>query len=213
MLQDPGSTDYKISFDYPVFSADHTAHAHELNALTMALVLETTAPYRGLGGDAANESEEFGPSTLSASFEVLLHSSDLVSVRFSIFHYGVGAAHPNHFTRTLNFQAGVGIPIDLTHVFSDISAGLSLLSRFSSETLGLEGSDWADGAAPRRENFERFNLHPDGMPITFGEYQVGPYAAGESIVVVPWSFLIGEIRPRSAIHRLASATMNPTLGE
>lgn len=210
MFQESDVSDYEISFEYPEFSTEHIQHARELNALTTALVLQTTAPYRSLEGDT-QAAAGLDRSTLSASFEVLLHSSDLVSIRFSVFHYGIGAAHPNHFTRTLNFQADAGTPLELPLVFSDINVGLSLLSRFSTTALGLEGGDWADGAAPRPENFERFNLHLDGMLITLGEYQVGPYTAGESVIRVPWSFLISAIRPQSAIHKLATRAMRSQL--
>jgi hypothetical protein len=210
LLQVSDSPDYEVSFEYPVFSLVHTPHTQELNALTEALVLQTTAPFRGISATPENLPHAPVKSVLSASFEVLLYSHDLVSLRFSIFHYGVGAAHPNHSTKTLNFQADLGIPLSLMHVFRDTKTGLSTLSRYCLAALGLDGSDWADGAAPRLENFDRFNLHSDGMPITFAEYQVGPYAAGESVVVVPWSVLVGDIVPASVVHKLASAASRPT---
>jgi hypothetical protein len=51
------------------------------------------------------------------------------------------------------------------------------------------------------ENYRNWNITPDGLMITFDEYQVAPYAAGPQTVTVPYSELRGLINPEGVLKQ------------
>ncbi|HEY8460392.1 MAG TPA: RsiV family protein, partial [Blastocatellia bacterium] len=59
------------------------------------------------------------------------------------------------------------------------------------------------GAGPQIGNFHSWNITPFGLRITFDAYQVGPYAAGEHVVVIPYPLLKPIIRPDGLLTRFA----------
>jgi hypothetical protein len=196
---------YNIAFDYPVFSTSVGQHAAELNALIYALVLSDVNEMRGLElSPWASETPEEGKwneSDLAGSFQVTLDTTELVSIRFPVYRYGAGAAHPNHYTRCLSFQSAPGIQLGLGHLFRDLREALPVIAAFCADALGEMAKDevWRTGVEPIAENFDIFNLTTEGLLITFSEYQVGPYIAGEPTVVVPWGILANHVSANCAI--------------
>jgi hypothetical protein len=55
---------------------------------------------------------------------------------------------------------------------------------------GIEG-----GAGPEENNYNLWNITEKGLLITFGVYQVGPFAAGQQEVMIPYASLKGILRP------------------
>ncbi len=51
-----------------------------------------------------------------------------------------------------------------------------------------------EGTAARRENFENWNLVPDGVLISFEDYQVGAHSFGQPELIVPYSRLQKSVR-------------------
>ncbi len=64
-------------------------------------------------------------------------------------------------------------------------------------------SSFSSGAQPTLENYRNWNITPDGLMITFDEYQVAPYAAGPQKVVVPYSALQALINPQGPLGRVS----------
>ena len=60
-----------------------------------------------------------------------------------------------------------------------------------------------EGAAPTAENYQIWNLTPEGLLITFDPYQVAPYAAGTQEVLVPYLELLEIIDPQGPISVFA----------
>ena len=54
---------------------------------------------------------------------------------------------------------------------------------------------WEEGALPRADNYQVWNISPEGLQITFDEYQVAPYAAGPQSVQIPYSDVKSLARP------------------
>ena len=54
------------------------------------------------------------------------------------------------------------------------------------------------GAGPKRDNFKLFNIHPSGLLVTFQEYQIGGYAAGETELVIPYPLISRFLKPQVA---------------
>jgi uncharacterized protein DUF3298 len=61
-----------------------------------------------------------------------------------------------------------------------------------------------EGTRPRAENFMNWNIVPEGILISFEDYQVGPHSFGQPEFVVPFSHLKSAVR-RDGLRRLLSA--------
>jgi hypothetical protein len=108
-----------------------------------------------------------------------------------------GAAHPFGQLSTLVFDLDDGSPVTLSRVFTNEQAGLNALAAYI-RPLALKGNE-ADiapvkdtflyGTEPTEGNYSSWQPSPQGMVISFQDYQIGPYAMGEPHFTVPWSRL------------------------
>jgi hypothetical protein len=130
------------------------------------------------------------PSQMAASYEVACFTDKLISIRHSIFHYGAGAAHPNHWTEVTNVSLRPLTPLTFADLFRRDSGFVKFVSeyciRFLTAQKGVDvPSAWIlKGAGPDEKNFWKFNITPRGLFITFDEYRVDCYAAGASHVLI-----------------------------
>jgi hypothetical protein len=58
-----------------------------------------------------------------------------------------------------------------------------------------------EGTEPVVDNFENRNIVPDGVLLSFEDYQVGPHSFGQPEFVVPFSALRGSVQ-QSRLKRL-----------
>ncbi len=132
-----------------------------------------------------------GPgSSLWITHTVTAATDDLVSVLFYVDGYVMGAAHPFHYAHTLNYDLGEARVLSLADLFESGTVYLDRLSQYSLDDLRRQGVlEWEDGALPAEENFQRWNITPEGLLISFDEYSIAPYAAGPQAVLVPYSVL------------------------
>lgn len=142
-----------------------------------------------------------GPgSSLWITHTVTAASDELVSVLFYVDGYVMGAAHPFHYSHTLNYDLVEARVLVLADLFEQGTSYLDLLSRYSLDDLRRQGVlEWEDGALPAAENFQRWNITPDGLLISFDEYSVAPYAAGPQGVLIPYSFLEDVLDPNGPV--------------
>lgn len=187
---------YGVHLEYPRLTSE-SAYISELNEIIHSLLLRKLHEFRSwvlLQGPALFEN--WGPSNpahLAASFDVALFTGKVVSIRFSFASYTWGA-HGSHWTEVLNYLINPACDLSLDTVFKDSTRGIKALSDFCIQALSSEeispgvrrDEAWIRrGAGPKGENFERFNITPYGLLISFDEYQVGAYAEGPSQVLVP----------------------------
>jgi hypothetical protein len=127
-------------------------------------------------------------SAIDGGFTFLSGAGGIVSVRLSGMSYFEGAAHPSHVIATLTHDLRAGKEVALGDVFAPGSDYLGAISAFCLKKLNhddLATGEWRAGAAPKAENYARWNVTPEGLLISFDEYQVGPYAIGQPEVLVP----------------------------
>jgi hypothetical protein len=131
--------------------------------------------------------------------------ADLFSINFDISFYASGAAHPGHYSITVNYDLGQSKELALSDLFLPNSNYLETISSYCIAELGkqpfFEGP-FAEGAQPTPENYHNWNITPDGLLITFDEYQVAPYAAGPQKVTVPYSALQTLINTQGPLGKL-----------
>jgi hypothetical protein len=132
-------------------------------------------------------------SSLEVTYTLPGQKGDLWSFKFDFSFYSDGAAHPGLYSLTLNYDLASGRELALGDLFLPASHYLEAISKYCIAELSKQpffDEAFATGADPTPENYRNWNITPDGLLITFDEYQVAPYAAGPQTVIVPY----GEIR-------------------
>lgn len=144
----------------------------------------------------------FAASSFEGKYSLLFQSDAIASIKFDFSGYTSGAAHPYHYSKTVNYRVDQGRSLSLNELFLPGSSYLEAISSYcvaelSKRDIGFEM--FSEGAAPRPENYRNWNITPDGLMVTFDEYQVAPYAAGAQTVVVPYRELQAAIHPESPL--------------
>ncbi|MFA6549682.1 MAG: RsiV family protein [Candidatus Margulisiibacteriota bacterium] len=132
---------------------------------------------------------------LTLNYQVINATAKRLSLKFNALVYYAGAAHPQHWVETLNFDLATGGELSLADACAAGPAYLATLSRIciqdllGRKELQLDKGWVKQGAGPDLSNFQCFNLTETGLIITFPEYQVAPYAVGELEVSIPLNLL------------------------
>jgi len=142
-------------------------------------------------------------SFFDAKYVVILQGLELWSLRFDFMGYADGAAHPYHYSMVFNYDLEQGRKLSLQELFIPEANFLEVISshcifELSQRDIGFY-SGFEQGAQPEPENYRNWNIAPDGLMITFDEYQVAPYAAGPQTVVVPYGVLTAVINPQGPL--------------
>ncbi len=119
--------------------------------------------------------------------------NNLISTQFYGYSYFAGAAHPNNWSFTINYDLENSKEIFLKDL---LTAGweskiseicISEITKQKKDN-GMEPSEWLkEGAGPKADNFKVFNVTKEGLLITFPTYQVGAYVEGPSEVFIKYS--------------------------
>jgi len=205
-----GRSPYEVEIEFPRF-VGATEDLHEISAIERAHALEKRSMMRWhrldeFEGDSNTASEKL--SIMTASYEVATCTESLVSIRYSVFHFGAGAAHANHWTDVSNFQLAPLTGLTLNSLFQTKSPYLQTLSQYCINQLAEQKSQGEPsesvrhGAGTDFENFSKFNITGKGLLITFDEYQVDSYAAGASQVEVPKEILRDFVNAKCSVAEL-----------
>ncbi|HNK64416.1 MAG TPA: RsiV family protein [Anaerolineales bacterium] len=131
-------------------------------------------------------------SSFNLQYSVVRQVQDYWSLKYEVDAYFDGAAHPGHYSATLNYDLASDRLVTLDELFLPGSNYLQVISEYckaelAKRDIGFDG--FSAGADPLPENYTHWNLSADGLIITFDEYQVAPYAAGPQVVIIPPSAL------------------------
>ena len=144
-------------------------------------------------------------SFLEATYTLVSQIEELWSFKFDFHFYSAGAAHPGSYSITLNYDLGQGREMTLNELFKPNSGYLEAISNYCITELSKQpffDGAFTTGADPTSENYRGWNITPEGLLITFDEYQVAPYAAGPQQVIVPWMELQGLVDPQGVLAGL-----------
>jgi hypothetical protein len=208
------SLKYVVEAEYPYFNPDEYRWAEEANLYIQTIPISEAQGIRNLANEAPwtwNSVEpDSGDSSFGASYDVGFFQARLLSVRFNFFAYYFGAAHPMHWTRTLNLFLDPVYKIELKHFFGGTADYLEKVSnavrgKLTDETSGtgfnVDRAWMIKGTEPQLENFSKFNFSTFGFLFTFDEYSIGPYAAGRQEIWIPFSELSGLVLPDEVNER------------
>lgn len=181
------ATPLLVGVDSPAVAAFNQAVA----ALVEQQVTEFLVVLPGLPAEFS-----VGGSFLDASYSLTAAGPDWLSLNFFVTVYIDGAAHPYHYTITYTYDLTGNRPLTMADLFQPGSNYLERIANVAIQQLTeREMLFFPEGADPTEENYRNWNITPEGLLITFDEYQVAPYAAGAQMVTVPSSELADVINP------------------
>ncbi|MGD0019321.1 MAG: RsiV family protein [Candidatus Limnocylindrales bacterium] len=195
-----------VVWRYPQFRSSTTPLASLVNQDILDEVDTRITAFEG--GPAAVEQLPGKTNNLTGTFTVDMLSYDLVSLTLRWVD-DTSPAHAATNIETLTYALNSGERLDFGQLFTDTPAALAILSAQSREQLRKSlGADYdptvvEDGTAAVGTNFDNWALTPAGLKIVFAEYQVGTYADGMPVVVIPWSSLKSVMQPDGPAARLA----------
>lgn len=141
---------------------------------------------------------------------IFLQDDRIASIRFDGYQYYSGSAHPTTFFFSVNYNLVENEPITFSSLFK--GDYLTKISNFCIKDLIRQAKEYApedndhtaikEGAGPRDDNFEVFNLQADTLHITFPVYQVASYAEGPKEVDLPYKDIMSIIDKNSPIGYL-----------
>lgn len=141
----------------------------------------------------------------SSDYEIVdtiyYRTNDVISILLDGYTYFTGAAHPNTFFYSINYDLKNNKVIKLPSLFKDDY--LKVISKYCINDLEKQMKDYSpdidyrwikDGAGPKKENYRVFNFTDKEFIVTFQAYQVAAYVAGPQEVVIPLSVLSDVIK-------------------
>ena len=146
------------------------------------------------------------PWAFSLGYERVYTTDTLVAVDGGGYMY-TGGAHGGALYLPLVLDRATGEPLEPAALFRDDSNWLTPLAEharaalrgeepFSSDAEMVDDDWFREGTAPTAENYALLLPVEDGIRVTFGQYQVGPYAIGDFRVTVPYAALQAVLNPR-----------------
>jgi hypothetical protein len=206
--QDIKKPKYSIDVEYPqvvgIVSPGQAAFNKFINSL---ITKRVTAFKKEVADDADIPPDSMG-SSFDVNYNIEMASGNLITISFLMGTYSAGAAHPNYFYETVNFDTEKGTEIKLSNLFKPNSKYLSAISRYCITQLRKKlGEDAADtinvGAAASADNFGSWCITDIGLMIFFSPYQVASYAEGGQQVLIPFSKIADIIDPLGPISKFA----------
>lgn len=196
---------YTIDVKYPAVSTGNDLRDHRINS---NIEKEIESIISGFKKDKAefesliDDQQEnpilvTAPYSLSVIFETSKNTKGIFGAVFYVSSYMAGAAHPNNYLTTLNYDLETSSSIGIGDLFVTNSDYLTTLSELSREILykKLEKElpyikEQIDaGTKAQKINYESFLVTPEGLKILFNPYQIGPYALGTIDITIPWEDL------------------------
>lgn len=196
--------EYKIESKYPVFTDGLSKDVQEkVNLKVKDFITKSVDESKVEFDSLAKELKSLGSSAKpqylgNVSVESDFSKKSFLNVTFEIYVFS-GGAHGITVLKTFVFDSKSGEEMSLQKVFiGEYLKTLSILSKKALKSKDPNNDIYSfieEGTTPEPDNFSTFTLEGDGMHITFGDYQVGPYVVGHPEIVISYDKLGGILRP------------------
>jgi hypothetical protein len=186
-----GNPYYSYQIEYPKFNSQVNKSMQEINKAIEGYILDHIHKLRNILFEVPDQ-ESISGTTIAIAFEVISHTSNYCSIRFSIYQYNSGAAHPNQYSESLNFSFNPISQLTLGNLFIDEFSAKVEISNYCRHDLALQlglhkpNRLIVSGTDPKQNSFDVFNFTDDSIYISFDEYRVASYAEGKFVVKVPF---------------------------
>jgi len=195
---------YEISIDYPEVTNSLAPHStKDVNNVIQTFVKNSVQPFKEKMHLDNDDLKDFPPEmrknylhmTYTAAI-VKPHLDTIISIRSRAETLFLGQDIPKHYLAVLNYDMTHGKILTLSSLFKPDSSYLEILSDYCKEKLtkrltsGMPWMAWnMTGLAPLPENFQYWNVQPNGLTITFDESQLSPYSTTAQTVTIPYGVL------------------------
>lgn len=180
---------YRISGAYPVIVGLPDDDQSDVNTKIKQLVEETMSDFRRTAAAIPQAKLKGNISALTITYERATLTSDLVSFALNIESSIAGAANPNSYVRTFNFDLKKLQSLSVEGVLARADSGLQELSEKARSALteaakvrGTYDDNTAAlievGTAPESANFNAFLMESGSLILLFSPYQVAPGSEG-----------------------------------
>ncbi len=191
---------YRISGAYPVVVGLPEADQSNVNAAIKQLTEETLSDFRRTTAAIPQAKLKGKVSTLKVTYERATLASDLVSFALNIESSIAGAANPNSYVRTFNYDFQKHSLISIDSLLPDLEEGLQELSGKSrailteaARTRGTYNQNTLElilaGTSPEVANFNSFLMESGSIIFLFSPYQVAPGSEGTQRISIPMNTL------------------------
>lgn len=198
---------YSIKGEYPQVHNSTDSRALKLNREIKRSIAkhnkDTIAPNpRDLSEHIQAFPGEDPLETAEFSYDIVLASDDLLSIRFSDETYSSGAAHPLMDFFTVNYDVKSGKLIEVGDIFKSGFDYRQFLSQVCIEKLRVL-EPYKDAVSPKRKTFPTWNILSEGILISFGKCEIDACVGGTKTVIIPYKDFKEHLNPDNAVFRLA----------
>lgn len=188
----------------PVLTGTTTPNADTFNKTVSDMLTKTVSSFKdevtSITLEATGVPNTLPASNITITYEALTANSALLSIKFNVYFYVRGAAHPSSYSMVINYDLTAGKVLALADLFKPNAKYLEALSAYSLKTLkAADRLDFPEGANPIEENYKSWNITATGIQINFDDYQVTSHAAGPQVVIVPYATLKDIIDPKGVL--------------
>ena len=195
------NSEYMINVQFPAVVENNDPRAQAFNDVIHTLMQGDIAAFKLSVLDAPDD-PAFAASSFDVKYGMLFQNDRISSIKFDHFVYISGAAHPYGYSRTINYDLNQGESLSLDELFHPGSNYLEAIAKYCIAELSQRDIGFdvlSTGAAPTPENYRNWNITPNGLMITFDQYQVAAGAAGSQTVVLPYDELQSAIDPEGPL--------------
>jgi len=205
-----GLRSYEISADRPYIMNAKTAATRHFNRWMSRKIRGYVKRFESLerAAEIRDRKRRLKKVAIEESLEIgyLVYYSDkrLISLRLTHTVMAVGQMHPIAYYETINYDLDKQRPLETRDVFRP--GYLKVFSSYSRKHLRdkyeISDDNWLDrGTSPRSRNFPNWNIVPDGILISFDDYQVSSHSFGQPELIVPCSELCSVLRDTRRTYR------------
>jgi len=190
------SLHYDIDVKYPQIVGADTPGIRKINQHLKALA---TAKYQWPLNESPEDirkDQERLPGTYNSvnfDYELSVATDSFLSIFFTGYSYGVGAAHAVQESESLNYDLASGSELKLADLFKSGSKYLEFISEYCIEqlsaTAGVPDRLNKGRLAPAAKNFENWHITTGGISFNFDACEIFACAEGDQSVEIPFSDL------------------------
>lgn len=146
---------------------------------------------------------------LEVNVDVIYQAPQLLALKFSQADY-MGGAHPNSSFNYLNYDRNTKAVLTLDSILkpNTFSKLEGIAEQIFRKNEGLTPTQsLADAYFFDKDVFHlnsNFTLTKSGIEFLYNAYEIKPYVAGTTKLVIPYSSIKNLIKPNSIIHRLTN---------
>jgi len=197
VYQDNASPAYTATAQIPYLDSNPNFNVEPFNQEADTLVNNQINQFKM---DAGGGDPSMGKSTMDITFTIQNDHLGIASILFNISEYIAGAAHPFSTNFVINFDFNLMSDLSLSGLFQSGANYQVVLANYCTSDLTTKGMiDTPVSTDP--SNFKNWNIRPDGIQITFSQYQIAPGAAGTLTVLVPYAQLTSIVNMSSPLGK------------